>query len=609
MLQLTIDGQPVNISPECSLEIVKSNPFLTKIGEYTYDIDVDLRDPQNAKVYGHIDRLHSLSRPKGRTATLTDGARVICRGTEVLLETDGATAKIQILAGYSDFNYLIAGSGKIREMDFGIMPEPTKDVADAISTSFYPDVNFGFPEMYAKRGIPDKGDEDGDEDVDEIIYKGYICNRADYRVEKLTYLNTSTNPLKPQPYVLYYIEKFVELLGYQLTYNCLVDDPRWRRLMIIDSVWSLNYADHLPDWTADEFVDEIENFFDCLFLVDSLGGTVQIVSLKSYYQNNANVVTISKEDLLEDSSRSFLNGDSNDVIDATNVSYALPNHTYFKYADLDPEVERMCRFSDIDINDLESLPWDEKERVIYRDRKVGVEFAFLKESKKINNNIDTHAVYHQVNHLKRVERDESRSTKTLRIVPASVMGRIYVSSSSKKYAFLSPVSLEYTDTTVEQQSLPDMIENGVSTPNISDKMEVCFYLGKTLCRDAEEGILADTPCEKYYSTTVLTTEKHFDYINADVTPRVVSYQAAECGGIRHMTLSLDGEYGRVCTDFSSLSFDASEEHTIRFRTHKMLDPMHLYNIDNRLFFCKELRYPVKNGNLGYVVEGKMFPAI
>lgn len=608
MLQLTIDGQRVNISPDCSLEIVRSNPFLTKIGEYTYDIDVDLRDPQNAKIYGHIDRLHSLSHPKGRIAMLTDGPRVICRGTEVLLEIDGTTAKIQILAGYSDFNYLIAGSGRVREMDWGVMPEPTKDMADAISTSFYPDVNFGFPEMYARRGFPDKGDEDNDDDVDEIIYKGYICNRADYRVDKLTYLNTSANPLKPQPYVLYYIEKFVELLGYQLSYNCLVDDPRWQRLMIIDSIWSLNYADHLPDWTADEFVDEIENFFDCLFLVDSLAGTVQIVSLKSYYQDGSNIVTIPKENLLEESSRSFQNGDTG-VIDATNVSYELPNHTYFRYAELDSEVERVCRFSDININDLESLPWDEKDWVIYRDVEVGVSFAFLKESVKINNNTDTHAVFHQVNHFKRVEKNEAGKTRNLHIVPARVMGRIYVSSTSKKYAFLSPASLEYTDTDLEQQSLPDMIENGVSSPNINDKMEVCFYLGKTLCRNAEDGILADAPCEKYYSTTVLTTEKHFDYINADATPRVISYLATECGGAEHMTLSLDGKFGRVRTDFSSLNFDASEEHTVRFRTHEMLDPMHLYNIDNRLFYCKELRYPIENGVLGNIVEGKMFPAM
>ena len=94
MLQLTIDGQRVNISPNCSFEIVKSNPFLTKIGEYSYDIDIDLRDPQNAKIYGHIERLHSIDRPKGRIATLMDGPRVICRGTEVILEIDGTNAKI-----------------------------------------------------------------------------------------------------------------------------------------------------------------------------------------------------------------------------------------------------------------------------------------------------------------------------------------------------------------------------------------------------------------------------------------------------------------------------------------------------------------------------------
>ena len=76
-----------------------------------------------------------------------------------------------------------------------------------------------------------------------------------------------------------------------------------------------------------------------------------------------------------------------------------------------------------------------------------------------------------------------------------------------------------------------------------------------------------------------------------------------------MTLELDGEHGRVNTDFSLRRFDANDEYSINIRTHEMLNPMSLYNIDNRLFYCKDLRYRVENGELTNIVEGKFYPAI
>ena len=76
-----------------------------------------------------------------------------------------------------------------------------------------------------------------------------------------------------------------------------------------------------------------------------------------------------------------------------------------------------------------------------------------------------------------------------------------------------------------------------------------------------------------------------------------------------MTLSLDGDFGRANTDFSSQAFNSGEECTIYLKTCRMLDPMSLFNIDNRLFFCKELRYKVEKGALTNVVEGKFYPAL
>ena len=592
MLQLTIDGQRVNVSPNCSFEIVKSNPFLTKIGEYSYDIDIDLRDPQNAKIYGHIERLHSIDRPKGRIATLMDGPRVICRGTEVILEIDGTNAKIQILAGNSDFNYFIGGDGKIRDLDFGTMPSATRELANKMLTSFYPDANFGFPEMNAG---------------------GYLCNKPDVNKNYVSYSEHGSFKLKPQPYVLYYVEKLVELLGYELSSNYLVDDPRWQRLIIIDNIWSLRYADHLPDWTISEFVNEVEKFFNCVFLYDSVANAVKIVSLNSLYSNSKNMEVFSSSDIIGPV-RKAISQDDGLAVDSSNIRYNLPDGEYYSYADLPEEVEKVCSIKSVDIKKIKEFRYtfDQYAKVIYRDTNTGVQFAFKKESMKVNNDIPTYAEYLQVNQFKGVVRDKTKDTLELNIVPCQALGTAWTegdgNGNNNQFCHIRAKASNYTDPVEKSQTLNALFLNGVEKPNVNKRMEVCFYLGTTLSRLCQDRVIANSPSYYCYSQPILLVENYFESLISGVE-RVISYTPSECGGASHMTLSLDGEYGRANTDFSSQAFNSVEECTINLRTYRMLDPMSLFNIDNRLFFCKELRYKVEKGALTNVVEGKFYPAL
>lgn len=581
MLQLTVDGQQVNLNPSCSFEIVKANPLLTKIGEYTYDIDVDLRDPQNAKVYKHINRLHSLSHFAGRTAVLKDGARVICRGTEVLLEIEGPIAKIQILAGNSNFNYLIGGDKKIRDLNFGTMPNPTRDMARRLTKSFYPDSNFGFPEMRLRT-------ESGIDYANEQYTYGFYSNELEY-IE---------STIKPQPYVLYYVEKIIELLGYRLGQNYLREDPRWQRLIIVDAIWSLEYAKHLPDWTIFEFIEEIEGFFNCIFLLDSLSGTVHILSLKTYYSSSANVTEIHSSDVFGHFSK-LITSDTNDIVDTTNISYDLPDNDYFKYADLDPEIEERCIISTIDLQYKPGTTpsMGDYSNTIYQDRVTKEFFAY--------NYVKGGSVFNHVNQFKGLLRDEQKNLLKLRIVPCELgLGFRQIEDSVDSY-YLVPKSLEYADVdNDEKQTLADLISNGVKSVTIHDRMEVCFYLGKTAIRDGRNN---PKPIKEPYKDLYVTAVKTSDF--AFIEGRFISYLPEECGGVDHMTLSLTGEHGRVNKDFSLLLFNSDEEYTICFRSRKMLDPMNLYNIDGRLFYCKELRYKVTNGKFSDIVEGKFYPAV
>lgn len=119
MLQLLIDGKRVNLSSDTSFEFYDRNPLFSKEGQHTLDIDIDLGDPVNANIYKNMYRIDVLRRPSGRSAVLFSERGVIIRGTEVVLQVDERVAKIQLVAGNSELNYLSGGDSYIKDLDLG----------------------------------------------------------------------------------------------------------------------------------------------------------------------------------------------------------------------------------------------------------------------------------------------------------------------------------------------------------------------------------------------------------------------------------------------------------------------------------------------------------
>ena len=115
MTRLFIDGQEVVLPEQFELELITENPYFTRNGEYTYDIDIDLRVPQNRQIYKNIQRSDVTTKIDNRTAVITAGAFELIRGIEVVLSVDNYTAKIQIVAGNSQLNY--NGEQRIREIE------------------------------------------------------------------------------------------------------------------------------------------------------------------------------------------------------------------------------------------------------------------------------------------------------------------------------------------------------------------------------------------------------------------------------------------------------------------------------------------------------------
>lgn len=583
MIGLTIDGVQVNFKQDTNFEYYKENPFFTKSGDYTYDIDIDLNDPVNQIVYKHIDRFHSFNKPTGRKACLFDGGRIICYGTEIILKKEENILKIQIVSGNSELNYFYAGDQKIRELDFGTIPQPRPEYAASIANRRYPEVNYVFPPLLKS--------EDGNHSDSE-----FYNNINNFNVGSLQY--DPNTKFYPQPFLLYYIEKIVEIVGYKVTYNCLLEEERWRRLIIVNGYDSLEFAKLLPDWTANEFITYCEKFFNVIFLVYSISNEVHIIPSKKYY-NDLTPIVLTKSEIIEDFNRDYETDGSELYLDYNNVEYALPSSTGYKYASINSTVLDKCTIRKARMGDLwnvEDANWA-NNYIIYYDEYIDLYFI---RTGSVHN-------FRQVMQLQPSVKDESGDMVTLKIVPSEIHVERKKMVGSMTIPFdvfsFSPIPDYYANQ--NPSNFNDAIVNGVSD-TASDIMKVAFYTGMVGLR--HEAGQAYNHASVYEMPMCICTKWQMLTLNPNglfyIEPKEM------VGNPQNMTLSLCGIDGRATVDFdNNLIVDTSQEHIIQIITNQNLSPTSIYIIDNRRFYCKSLKYTVENGVRSNIVEGRFFPVL
>ena len=77
MTELFIAGVSVVLPKDFSVQVKRENSFVTKNGEYTYDITLPLTNRVNAELYKHLNRLNSIQEiVEKRSAVLMADNRV-----------------------------------------------------------------------------------------------------------------------------------------------------------------------------------------------------------------------------------------------------------------------------------------------------------------------------------------------------------------------------------------------------------------------------------------------------------------------------------------------------------------------------------------------------
>ena len=565
MIRLLIDGHDVVLPLDMSFDYLRENPFFSRNGEYTYDIEIDLGCEQNRLLYASINRTDVSTRIKGRQAVLMDGYRVLAKGTEVVLSVENKTAKIQLVAGNSELNYLTGGDMRIRQLDLGEL-SVTKEQAYASLSGCYPEYNYCCPPIY----LSYENEEEYEYDNRMDIVQGSTTYQAD------TYIS-------PQPYILYIFDKVIQNLGYTVVENALLEEERWCRLFLVNGFHTYKVAEMLPDWSVDEFLDEMEKFFNCTLIVNSNEKTVRIIRTDAFYTNNEKVYI---DNVLDEECKKKYDVNENLRISYKNVRYDFPNYNWYRYQCLTDEVLKNCKVVDMNYHHDYMNYCKDNSYTLYHSTDYDLYFG--------GNQL--------VNRFAPVSDNTGEDEVTLKIIPAETV--YYFSGATNQTFWRGAFTSAYarnrnTKDTTASTGFTELVTEGLPEADVPANLYVAIYMGW-------HGMFTEGVNAGYH---------HYpeDYCFPMSAVDEFIYNPWYCcaqkypAGYEHLTLRLQGENGLYEQYYkNNVKVNTQTEYTFKFLSNKLMDTRAIFIIRNKEFYCKELHYTVTAERVDDVVEGVFY---
>ena len=597
MTRLFIDKQEVALTSDFQLDFYSQNPFFTKNGDYTYDLDIDLNHPGNRKIYQSINRFDVTGHPTNRSALLLSGPNVIVDGTEVILSIEDNIAKIQLVSGNSELNYLYAGDTTIRQLSLGSL---SLNAEYNNLNKFYPEVTHVCCPVISQKG--NYKIDDSSQKTDKIFNELEWDTRNGFNFK-------SGTTMVPQPFLLYCIDKIIEAMGYSIEENVLKDDELAKRLIIIHGIQSsTNINRILPDWKVDEFITEVEKLFNVIFLVNQFTRKIKIARMKSFYQNSK-MIEISNNDLVEEVQKNYDQAESL-YITYDNIKYSLPSSRWYKYQNLTDELRDKCGKTTASLKEILSYGFINYPYKLWFEEN----FRIWMIHSAYPSGGESYACWEIVDQLKNVTNDSSDNECELKILPSEIYGNnVWLTGmdfgGSKYYdgwiTSACPVVSNTTEGEVTEYAYQE-IENGSSEESVDDSyLFVAIYLG----------------LKPYmYSSDYMNEEVDQPILNSMLVPQAVAYpcfihynRASQGTKITKLTddkLSLaiessqGGLYDRYYQD--SIKVDTKTEYVFKFKYKNLYDCKSIFLIGNKKYYCKELHYTVTPDGIEPIVEGTFY---
>ncbi|KAA6330159.1 hypothetical protein EZS27_021111 [termite gut metagenome] len=609
MTELYIDGYPAALPEDFEIDFFAQNPFFTKNGEFTYDIDLSLLSLVNARIYKHIDRLHANSFFTGRRAVLVSNANVIAAGTEIILKVENSTVKIQITSGNSELNYLSGGEKRIRDIDLGEITNLPTSVAIQSLYSSYPSFDYVCTPVFLVY--------ERDEST-TTAQNSKLCNEVNFEVDNITGYEPGTQ-LIPQPYLVACMTKVCSALEYTIE---LISLPtKFYKMIVINGYNTRKFNEMLPNWKVNEFISEIEKFCNVIFVVNQLTKTIRIMNVYEFYENPQTVYIPS--DQVTDSKEKNFDKDESLYILYKNVKYDLPSRTEYKYTCLSEDLIALCQKIYVatyaDLYQIAQPSQYYNQLIIYVTNDTGLEFVM---TSYLNSAGAKRYRFERVNSFKDVINKESQEETVLKIIPAEItIKNKYIPlpiplPDGYYYYYISaplPIARNISSTDKEitaEQGLNEFIVSGIPEEAVSDKIFIAYYDGVQGAMHSWGGKGGVPPTDyDYYPNYVYpyTITLPYYIFRYDWGYKI-DFFLCKYGDNDDETLSLLGEHGMYNASYSkNIDVKTDTEFVITFLTNKILDPLAIFVIDNKKFYCKQLHYKIRPQGIVKEVEGTFYP--
>lgn len=444
MLQILIDSHPIVLKDGTQIKLTRENPYFTSAGDYTLDVVLPLAGcRENIRAIGFLHRPEiSLTPQAGRRLPFTlAAAGITISGHAVVTSITDEEAKLQLIGGISDLRNT---EEKINSLPLGrawddvpathIEDDARGSISESLSMAFY-----FFHDMVAFTG------EDGKTyNIDKIMHgkpqetsavafpihstaddltankSGIVTKRDGQRYfAPISFTHgsaTDSAVIAPQPYIIDVIRRVLQSQGRKLVDKSSSTNPI-RYTFVANSRATLDIARMLPEWTVQDFIMEVENFFGVAFLQGD-GGEVLLVDRYDYYGLYARTITITQAtdettadiDEEDNSRETSLSGNVDYDYDDKDDILRLPDEVF---ENCEEQIE-MDNYTAI-FNHAKSLSQEERarSRYLYTDRQTGRRYAFL-------NSAEAPGTYslHEVDQFGPLIRRSERDIDTkLRIVP------------------------------------------------------------------------------------------------------------------------------------------------------------------------------------------------
>lgn len=484
MLQILIDSHPIVLKDGTQIKLTRENPYFTSAGDYTLDVVLPLAGcRENIRAIGFLHRPEiSLTPQAGRRLPFTlAAAGITISGHAVVTSITDEEAKLQLIGGISDLRNT---EEKINSLPLGrawddvpathIEDDAMGSISESLSmafTFFHDMIAFtgtdgkiynidnlmhGRPQETSAVAFPIHSTAD-----DLTANKSGKVDKSDgnryYAPIRFTHGSATDNAvIAPQPYILDVIRRVLQSQGRKLVDRSASTNPI-RYTFVANSRATLDIARMLPEWTVQEFIMELENFFGVAFMQGE-GGEVLLVDRHDYYGLYARTITVTQAidettadiDDEDNSRETSMSGNVDYDYDDADDILRLPDEVF---ENCEEQIE-MDNYTAI-FNHANGLSEEERarSRYLYTDRQTGRRYAFLNSAEKP----DTYSL-HEVDQFGPLIRRSDRDIDTkLRIVPLRYDLSYSVIGDGQNPTSHVPVPVEKIDDAVPVLRTPDTL--------------------------------------------------------------------------------------------------------------------------------------------------------